>query len=906
MTVRVLPLTRRLNHVARCALTSLFLCVSLLVTACGGGGDSGTSTASSSSTPVPSPTPSSYTLTVSKAGSGTVASSPSGINCGSSCSASYTSGTSVTLTATAATGYTFSGWSGSGVSCSGTGTCTVPMSANRTVTATFSQNAASSYTLNVTLAGSGTVTSNPAGVNCGADCSQSYTSGTSVTLTATAATGYTFSGWSGSGVSCSGTGTCTVPMSANRTVTATFNQNSPSNYILSVSLSGAGSVASSPSGINCGSTCSASYTSGTSVMLTATTATGYTFSGWSGACTGTGTCTVSMTVARSVTATFTQNAPTNYTLSVTTSGAGSVTSAPSGINCGASCSASYASGTNVILTATASAGYSFSGWSGACTGLSATCTAAMSANRTVGASFATTGTATGSPVLFFSDLDSGPNTGGENNQGVFVTVWGKNFGATQGSGTVTVGGGAVSRYLLWSDNKIIFQLGAATTSGNIVVTSSASQSSNGLPFTVRAGAIYYVAVNGTGNGDISSPMSPSAAYNQMGPGKTFYFRGGTYNQNYSGGGVYGYRNYSLDQAHGGTAGQPMAMVGYPNETAVFQYLDIGRGNIGLNNGGTPASYVTFANFTLHGGSSCFDDGGFYSNPNSGGIGIRLIGNVMDAAYGSANTMTGVILIQNNYWKVLGNELKDTGTGSPINNNHGIYNQAGSSYTEIAWNYFHDLRMGGVVQVHTDPYYSYYGVSIHDNVFAKGANGDSRAIVVGNANGDTYGYIYNNVFDGVGSGYGAIGIWSGAWKIYNNTMYNIHASGSQMVWVTNAAYTSFGAPSSWLPGPNIDIKNNIFYSDGSTAYFSVSTSSPAPALAMDHNLYYNFGAAPSQDTAPITGSPLFVNTAAGNFHLQSGGPAINQGSTGVGAVVTMDHDGVRRPQGGGYDIGAYEQ
>jgi uncharacterized repeat protein (TIGR02543 family) len=143
MTVRVLPITRRFNHVARCALTSLFLCVSLLVTACGGGGDSGTSTASSSSTPV-SPAPSSYTLTVSKTGSGTVASSPSGINCGSSCSASYTSGTNVTLTATAATGYTFSGWSGA---CAGTSpTCSVSMTVARSVTATFSQNGASNST----------------------------------------------------------------------------------------------------------------------------------------------------------------------------------------------------------------------------------------------------------------------------------------------------------------------------------------------------------------------------------------------------------------------------------------------------------------------------------------------------------------------------------------------------------------------------------------------------------------------------------------------------------------------------------------------------------------------------------------------------------------------------------------
>jgi hypothetical protein len=68
-------------------------------------------------------------------GSGTVTSSPSGINCGSSCSAAFNPGTKVTLTAHAASGSKFAGWSGGG--CSGTGTCQVTMSSNQTVTANF-------------------------------------------------------------------------------------------------------------------------------------------------------------------------------------------------------------------------------------------------------------------------------------------------------------------------------------------------------------------------------------------------------------------------------------------------------------------------------------------------------------------------------------------------------------------------------------------------------------------------------------------------------------------------------------------------------------------------------------------------------------------------------------------------
>ncbi len=77
----------------------------------------------------------SLTLTRSGAGSGSVASSPAGINCGLVCSYPFSLSTSVTLTATPAVGSSFTGWSGSG--CSGTSTCTVTMLGARSVNAEF-------------------------------------------------------------------------------------------------------------------------------------------------------------------------------------------------------------------------------------------------------------------------------------------------------------------------------------------------------------------------------------------------------------------------------------------------------------------------------------------------------------------------------------------------------------------------------------------------------------------------------------------------------------------------------------------------------------------------------------------------------------------------------------------------
>ena len=126
-----------------------------------------------------------------------------------------------------------------------------------------------------------------------------------VTLTPTATPGSTFTGWSGD---CTGTGACTVTMDQARSVTATFDL--PSHTLtVSKAGTGSGSVSSSPAGIDCGATCSHAYTQGTPVELTPVAAAGSTFTGWSGACSGTGGCIVTMDQARSVTATFNLVAP---------------------------------------------------------------------------------------------------------------------------------------------------------------------------------------------------------------------------------------------------------------------------------------------------------------------------------------------------------------------------------------------------------------------------------------------------------------------------------------------------------------------------------------------------------------------------------------------------------------------
>ncbi|HZQ82901.1 MAG TPA: IPT/TIG domain-containing protein [Gaiellaceae bacterium] len=78
---------------------------------------------------------------------------------------------------------------------------------------------------------------------------------------------------------------------------------------LTVTTSGAGTVTADDSSIDCPGTCSATYPAGSVVTLTATPATGQTFSGWTGDCTGTTTCTVTLSTDADVTATFAAAAP---------------------------------------------------------------------------------------------------------------------------------------------------------------------------------------------------------------------------------------------------------------------------------------------------------------------------------------------------------------------------------------------------------------------------------------------------------------------------------------------------------------------------------------------------------------------------------------------------------------------
>jgi len=267
-------------------------------------------------------------VTVAGDGHGRVTSMPAGINCDSYCSAEFGEGTLVTLTAmpdysTGVSGNEFQGWSGD---CSGTGTCQVTMDQAKNVTATFRRYFdLQAYVMVRDETAFGNLGFLPRG-SCTFDstygttiCEDTrYYLGETVTVTAVPDSVSTFDGWQSVPASlCEET---TDPVCQFEVDESLSNQNTfevgawfaRSNHLpLNVTIAGDGHgrVTSTPAGIDCDSDFSLEFGEGTLVTLTAipdkwTGGLFTEFQGWSGDCSGTSTCQVTMDQAKNVTATF--------------------------------------------------------------------------------------------------------------------------------------------------------------------------------------------------------------------------------------------------------------------------------------------------------------------------------------------------------------------------------------------------------------------------------------------------------------------------------------------------------------------------------------------------------------------------------------------------------------------------
>ncbi len=498
------------------------------------------------------------------------------------------------------------------------------------------------------------------------------------------------------------------------------------------------------------------------------------------------------------------------------------------------------------------------------------------------------------PRLFFSDLESGPNSGGQDNLGLFLMLWGEGFGAIRGNSRVTIGGQEVVRYVVWGEDNalargmdmIVVQVGNTITTGNIVVTVNA-QLSNPLTFTVRSGNIYFVMpsapnANDSNPGTFAQPWRtiyrPRAI---MQAGDIVYIKGGTFSTlDPERPGWDAILTLDEELAANGTADRPIAYLGYPGDSPILGNLAARRGIL-LFTSGAPRDYYVLANLRLS-----------LSSAPVGlvGRGHRLVGNDF---YDGAHDPSGVIGVGGDaaQLKIFGNLLRNNGD---VDNKfrHGLYLQGFGSNRDIefGWNHIQDQRGGRAIQLfgHADGDFM-DNVRIHDNLLM---SSELNNVTIGGTDGSTEVigtvYFYNNIVVGGGEPGVRVNDPQGTVYIQNSTFYSNTTS---QVYLQRAG------------AGRVTLQNNIVDAGAGPVYYTFEPGGATSAsFSASRNLVYNAGACPAWDTGCINADPKFVNIASRDFRLQPQSPAIDAG---INTGLNRDYAGIIRPQGLAYDIGAHE-
>ena len=534
------------------------------------------------------------------------------------------------------------------------------------------------------------------------------------------------------------------------------------------------------------------------------------------------------------------------------------------------------------------------------------------------------------PVLFFSDLTSGPRTGNSDasggripgQDGAIVTLWGRNLGSAPGSAQVFCNGALAASYYysgaatnpanLSAYHKmemIVFQVSHLAQPGpggiHVVVWGKPSGS---LPFTVRSGAIHFVMASGdddVGTGSWSQPWRTiMKGVDTMAAGDVAYIGHGVNETNEFDAGA------AVNLRSDGAAGNPKALVVYPGATARVGNPTLERAFFFYdgNNDRFTTDWV-IAKFRITTGQ--------LGAPAYHGF--RVVGNYITAPNGDG--MDGAIDFQGNDVFVLGNELDRIGSTNCSKLYHSIYGKGfrtddpprapAESNREIAWNYVHDSAANRGINIYSEQTNSAFieRHSVHDNVIVN-QRGDGIMLgyyVVGDN------WIYNNLIiraglgpewpDGesyhtgirIGAGHEAVS--NTVVHCYNNTLYACGWSGAVLPGENGHLLVNPEA----LPLATVKFLNNIIHSTGEPYVAEESADLPS---GNHRNCWYGSGAAPAWDTGAVNADPRFVAAGAGDFALSQTSPCIDAGAD-VSAVVLRDLLGLPRPQGVAVDIGAFE-
>lgn len=501
----------------------------------------------------------------------------------------------------------------------------------------------------------------------------------------------------------------------------------------------------------------------------------------------------------------------------------------------------------------------------------------------------------GGPRLFFSDLESGPNHGGEGGLGVYLTLYGERFGEKKASSIVTIGGGEVARYVLWAPDsgargldRAVVQLGPKTSTGAVVLTVD-GKPSNPLPFTVREGRIYFVIpeapeATDEGPGTFARPFrSLYQPRKVMQAGDVVYLKGGRIRTTDPAGPGWD-ATLMLDPDSGaarGTPDLPVAYIGYPGDSPVLGSPDARRGIL-LTTGDIFQTGYVLANLTITEASSPFA---------LSGAGHRIIGNTIFAA---AHDDSGAMSVNTDTsdLRIFGNQLRANGqTEEKLQHAFYIGGYGTNRFIEFGWNQIEDQRGGRGIQLfgHLDGDWI-DEVRIHDNWIA-GSELDN--ILIGGTDGATEVIgtveVYNNVLVEAGGSGLRVNDPRGIVTIRNNTFYQNQAA---QVYLQRAG------------DGTVIVESNIFVAGPGQAYFAMDEEDGQPFAppAARRNLYHHGGPCPAWDVECLAADPLFVDPENGDFRVRAGSPAIDAGlSTGP----ALDFLGHVRPLGGARDLGAFE-
>lgn len=358
-------------------------------------------------------------------------------------------------------------------------------------------------------------------------------------------------------------------------------------------------------------------------------------------------------------------------------------------------------------------------------------------------------------------------------------------------------------------------------------------------------ATYYVATNGN-NANAGTQAQPFQTIGQglsvLAAGDTLYIRGGTYAERI---------DSNQQTVRAGTSwSNVVTIAAYAGETVT---LRPGSGGEVINLTQSSIQYVVFDGLSLDATGVQFG-----MSLTNGANHVRFKNGEM-----KNSTLTGVAISvspASSYNEILNSKIHDLGSS---NQDHGLYIQTTNNLVEGCEIY---NTSGYGIQL----YNGYGGERASNNIIRNnrlhnlGLGSSGLGAVTINSGDDNM--FYNNlVYDSLR---GIDVMWGGPQrtKIYNNTIYN-----------TSAAGIEIGSGST-----NAVVQNNIVYQNGSTII--------------------NNGVG-TQISNNLTTDPKFVNASAKDFTLQQTSPAIDTGVT-LDAVTT-DFAGTTRPQGAGYDVGAYE-